>query len=105
MSNLENIINSFVKTKLSDFQLPENFHDVVIDVYDSDYGKMCHLSFLMKKPFTGEESESIEKVSKNLKKDLKEYFSNTFSGGIQSSCSTLESYLQHKDWYNSKKQK
>jgi hypothetical protein len=105
MSNLENIIYSFVKTKLSDFRLPENFHDLGVDVYETEYGNICNLTYLMKKPFSRDDSDVIQQISKSFKKDIQEYFSHHFNGGIQSSVSTIDSYSQHKDWYNSKKQK
>ena len=30
---------------------PDNFYGFVIDIYDTDYGKQCHITALMKKSF------------------------------------------------------
>ena len=102
-TKLEKIISSFVKSRLSQTIKNDNFYDVVVDIYNSDYGKHCHVTFLMKKPFGGEYSNDIHTVFRGIKPQMDDFFPS-FKGGVTNSTETLDSYLKSKYWYDEKKE-
>ena len=102
-TKLEKIISSFVKSRLGQTIKNDNFYDVVVDIYNSDYGKHCHVTFLMKKPFGGEYSNDIHTVFRGIKPQMGDFFPS-FKGGLTNSTETLDSYLKGKYWYDEKKE-
>ena len=50
-SKLEKILEKLLTSKLKELNTPENFDRVKIDIYPTDYGISCHISYLIKKPF------------------------------------------------------
>jgi len=100
---LEKIISSFVKSRLGQTIKNDNFYDVVVDIYNSDYGKHCHVTFLMKKPFGAEYSNDIHTVFRGIKSQMGDFFPS-FTGGLTNSTETIESYLKGKYWYDEKKE-
>lgn len=82
---------------------PDNFYGVVVDVYDTDYGKQCHITILMKKPFKAEDSDMLHQWVRKGKEKIKDMFSNYFDSGISGSISTIESYKDHKWFYDERK--
>lgn len=82
---------------------PENFYGFVIDVYDTDYGKLCHITALMKKPFKKEDSDMLQNMIRYRREQIKDMFSNYFDSGITGSVSTIDSYKDTKWFYDKKK--
>ena len=91
-TKLEKIISTFVKSKLGKTIKNDNFYDVVVDIYNSDYGKHCHVTFLMKKSFGGEYSDDIHTVFRGIKSQMGDFFPS-FKGGISNSTETIKQYL------------
>jgi hypothetical protein len=101
-TKLEKIISTFVKSKLGKTIKNDNFYDVVVDIFNSHYGKHCHVTFLMKKPFGGEYSNDVHTIFRRIKPQMGDFFPS-FQGGISNSTETLNSYLRGKYWYDEKK--
>ena len=105
-TKLERVIASlFDISKLGDTLLlePDNLYGIIVDIYDTDYGKQCHVTALMKKPFKREDSDMLQNMLRNNREKIKSMFSDFFSSGISSSVSTIESYKNHKWFYDEKK--
>lgn len=102
--SFEKTISEFIKLKLDDIVLPKDFMGCAVDIYNTEYGVQCHLTFLMKKPFSMTDSDRLQELSKKIKKEIKEYFSGIFDSCINSSVSTLDTYKSYKHWYDSKKE-
>jgi hypothetical protein len=106
-SKMEMGIKKLVDNQVAKYSLSlsENYYGVVVDIYDSKYGKVCHVTFLYKKPFKEDDVLSYDAgLPKRMKKEIKEIFTNFFSD-VGVSRSTIESYLPHKIWYDSQKHK
>ena len=106
-SKMEKGIKKLVDNQVARYSsaLPENFYGVVVDIYDSKYGKICYITFLYKKPFKDNDVLSFDfGLPKRIKKDIKEMFTDFFQD-ISISRSTIDSYLPHKIWYDSQKRK
>jgi len=101
-TKLEKIISTFVKSRLGKTIKNDNFYDVVVDIYNSDYGKHCHVTLLMKKPFGGQYSDDVHTILRDIKFEMGNFFPS-FQGGISNSTETLNSYLRGKYWYDEKK--
>ena len=84
---------------------PDNFYGFVIDIYDTDYGKQCHITALMKKSFKREDSDMLQNMVRHGRERIKDMFSNYFDSGISGSISTIESYKDHKWFYDERKTK
>lgn len=104
-SKLEKVITKFINGVLSNKELPENFHSVVVDVYGTNYGDGCQITLLMKKPFSEKESDMLFDVSKDAKELVKSFFKEHFLYGISVSTSTVENYMDTKSFYDEKKKK
>ena len=105
-TKLERVIASlFDISKLDDGVLlePDNLYGIIVDIYDTDYGKQCHVTALMKKPFKREDSDMLQNMLRNNREKIKSMFSDFFSSGISSSVSTIESYKNNKWFYDEKK--
>lgn len=84
---------------------PDNYYGVVVDIYNTDYGRQCHITVLMKKPFKKEDSDMLHNMIRKGRERVKDMFSNLFKGGITSSVSTIDSYKDHKWFYDERKTK
>lgn len=100
-------ISDILKEKYDLDGISENYLDVAVDIYPTNYGNFCQITILMKKPFKKEESEDISKKVGSTKKTqdfLESLFPNYFEGGVSISKSTLEVYVEkHLPYYNSVK--
>ncbi len=101
-SKLEKIVASFVKARFDKSILTDNFHDVEVNIYNTDYGTQCHVTVLMKSPFSGEESDRIHSSLSNTRTAIREFFP-IFKGGVSYNTETLESYNKSKWWYDERK--
>ena len=106
-TKLEKLIaKQFGKPNFEDVLLePDNFYGVIVDIYDTDYGKQCHITALMQKPFKKEDSDMLQNMVRYGRERIKDMFSNLFRGGITGSVSTIESYKDHKWFYDERKTK
>ena len=105
MSPLEQTVADFINMNLSEYDLPEDFDRVAIDIYSDGYGgQECVVTSLFKKPFTLEESDMLHSLMRTIKKSIEEYFGNTFSY-VRGSTSTTDNYMDTKWWYDQKKNK
>jgi hypothetical protein len=106
-SKLEKGVKKLVDNQVAEYSsdLSENYYGVVVDIYDSNYGKICYVTFLYKNPFKEDDVLSYDAgLPKKIKKDIKGLFTDFF-GNISVSRSTIDSYLPHKIWYDSQKHK
>jgi hypothetical protein len=101
-SKLEKIIASFVKKRFDKSILTDNFHGVDVNIYNTDYGTQCHVTVLMKKGFSGEESDRFHNSLASVRPIIRKFFPE-FNAGISSNIETLESYNKGKWWYDEKK--
>ena len=86
----------FVDLYFKGKELPENFYGVVADVYDTEYRQGCNITFLMKKPFKLEDSDEIYEVAFDVKKLIRNFFSDEFKYGINFSTTTVDNYKELK---------
>jgi hypothetical protein len=103
MTKEEKTVQKMVLSTISPYELPENFSGIAIDIYPTDYGKECHITFLLSKPFTQKESDSLFAVSRDVKNTIKKFFGDRYKSGISVSNSTVDSYEKTKWWYEEKK--
>ena len=95
-TKLEKVITNNINRILSEKELPENFHSVVVDVYGTKYGEGCKITLLMKGPYSEEESNMLFDISKDAKDLIKSFFKEHFLYGISVSTSTVENYIGTK---------
>ena len=104
-SKLENILEKLLTSKLKELNTPENFDSVKIDIYPSEYGINCHISYLMKKPFSREDSDFFNYLGFPIS-FIKSVAGDIFNGGIQSGQSTVAHYNDRTgDWYEMQKER
>jgi len=99
---LEKVVEKLLTSRLESLNTPENFDRAEVDIYPGDYGIHCHITFLMKKSFSREDSDFFHNLSLGMY--ISRIFGDVFTSGIQSSQSTIESYENTKWWYDKKKQ-
>ena len=100
-SKLELVIKNFVEIFLEDYPLSDNYAGVAVDVYDSQYGIMCHITVLFEKPFSKDESDNLHSWGRELVRVVNKTFN--FSGRVVSSHSTVEHYERTSSWYDEHK--
>jgi len=104
-SKLEKILEKLLTSKLKGLNTPENFDSVKIDIYPSEYGINCHISYLMKKPFSREDSDFFNYLG-FPESFIKSVAGDIFNGGIQSGQSTVAHYNDRTgDWYEMQKER
>jgi len=100
---LETVLERLLNGKVEKFNPPENFDRVKIDIYPNDYGINCHITFLMKKPFSQKDSDFFSNFQFSFRSFIKSVVGDIFSAGIQQGQSTIESYENTNWWYLDKK--
>ena len=100
-SKLELVIKNFVEIYLEDYTLSDNYAGVAVDVYNSQYGIMCHITILFKKPFSKDESDNLHSWGRELVRTVNKTFN--FSGRVTSGHSTVEHYERTRGWYDEHK--
>lgn len=86
--------------KQFDFSDVDNFHDIVVDIYDDKYGKYCQITVLMERPFKREEADEIYEKSFEMRKFVNSILPNYFNGGVSTSTTTLDIYKEkHIPYY------
>jgi hypothetical protein len=99
---LEKVVEKLLTSRLQSLDIPENFHSVKVDIYPGEYGIYCHVSFLMKKSFTREESDFFENII--YKPYIKSALGDVFTRGIGDSQSTVKHYENTSKWYDIQKE-
>ena len=92
---LEKSITDFVNMSLKDYELPENFYGVAVDIIDDN--ETCEITALFKKPFTMVESDKLHKILKNIRKEVHNYFGLQFD--MKGGCSHIDSYNDFYERY------
>lgn len=105
MSPLERTVSDFVNMSLSEYELPEEFYKVAVDIFPDNYGrKECAITMLFKKPFNRKDSDKIHLIINKIKIGIEDYFGDEFSY-ISNSSSTVSVYDENRDWYDKRKNK
>jgi hypothetical protein len=105
MSPLERTVADFVNMNLSDYELPDAFYKVAVDVFDDGYGRQeCTLTTLFEKPFNRKDSDKMHLIMNKIKRDVNDYFGSIFSH-IANGSSTVGNYNDTRDWYTKRKNK
>jgi len=102
-NKLEKTIEKMVESHFKNIKTPEDFHGIKVDVYPTEYGKAANITILMKKPFSGEDSDFLHVVGKEAKSFVYTMFGDYLKGGISCGNSTIDSYNNTKWWYEEKK--
>ena len=100
---LEKVVEKLLTSRLKSLNTPENFYRAKVDIYPGDYGIHCHITFLMKKPFSNEDSDFFYGL--NLGLYTSKAFGDVFTSGVQSSQSTIDHYEKTGKWYDLQKQR
>jgi hypothetical protein len=105
MTPLEQTVADFVNMLLAEYELPEAFYKVAVDIFDDGYGRHeCKLTTLFKKPFKMGESDRLHLIMNKIKEEINGYFGNIFSY-INTGTSTAQVYNQYKDSRDKRKNK
>jgi hypothetical protein len=105
MSPLERTVSDFVNMSLSEYELPEAFYKVAVDVFNDGYGRQeCTLTTLFEKPFNRKDSDKMHLIMNKIKREVNEYFGSIFSH-IANGSSTVSVYDENRDWYDKRKNK
>jgi len=96
-TKLEKSVMRFINAYLKGKELPENFYGVVADTFGGKYGEGCTITFLMKKPFKVQDSDDLQELGLDVKKLIKDFFSDEFRYGINISTTTVEHYKELKN--------
>ena len=104
-TKMERYISKQVETDLPETIKNDNYYGVVVDIYDTDYGKVCWISVLFKRPFTRNEADEVHDKRIEIQKTIRDLVQDFFKGGISMGVSTLDSYKDTSWYYESKKTK
>jgi predicted MPP superfamily phosphohydrolase len=102
-NKLEKTIEKMVESHFKNIKTPEDFHGIKVDVYPTEYGKAANITILMKKPFSGEDSDFLHVVGKEAKSFVYTMFGDYLTGGISCQTSTIDTYNNTKWWYEEKR--
>ena len=103
LPSLEKSIEHFLSMSIEEYDLPENFHKMVVDVYYNRWGSLeCNVSILFKNSFSLVDSYKMNKIVGNIRNEIREYFGDIFSN-ISSGGSTIDAYNTFKWWYDERK--
>ena len=102
-NKLEKTIEKMVESHFKNIKTLEDFHGIKVDVYPTEYGKAANITILMKRPFSGEDSDFLHVVGKEAKSFVYTMFGDYLTGGISCQTSTIDSYNNTKWWFEEKK--
>lgn len=102
-NKLEKTIEKMVESQFKNIKTPEDFHGIKVDVYPTKYGKEAHITILMKRPFSGKDSDVLYGIGREAINLINKMFGDYLSGGISCGNSTIDSYNNTKWWYEEKK--
>ena len=92
---IKKLINYFTR----DIEFPENFYDFMVDVVeDKRYEKnILKITTVMKKPFSQEDSDEIDKIKRKFIPKIRPMFQNNFDRFSTGGTSTLQAYKESKE--------
>lgn len=102
MTKQEIAIKNMVIKHLNKFELPENFEDVAVDMYQTEYTREIHITCLFKVPFSAKDSDYMFNIMRGVVSYLDKLFTYDMFH-ISNSNSTIVSYNDKKWWYEEKK--
>ena len=102
-NKLEKTIEKMVEYHFKNIKTPEDFHGIKVDVYPTEYGKAANITILMKRPFSGEDSDFLHVIGKEAKSFVYTMFGDYLTGGISCGNSTIDTYNNTKWWFEEKK--
>ena len=102
-NKLEKTIEKMVESHFKNIKTPEDFHGIKVDIYPTEYGKAANITILMKRPFSGEDSDFLHVVGKEAKSFVYKMFGDYLKGGIICGNSTIDTYNNTKWWFEEKK--
>jgi hypothetical protein len=100
---LEKAIQKMVESYFKGIELPKNFYGIKVDVYPSKYGNVAHITLMMKDAFSMKDSDFLHTISREAKKFVSNLFGEHLRGGVSTSNTTIDSYENHKWWYDKQK--
>ena len=101
-ASMEKSIANLVRMGLENYKLPENFHDVAVDITKS-FGRLtCNVTFLFKKSFDMKDSDKMYVVGKEQIENIKDFYGKKFKITIGNS--TIDSYEGFRHIYDQEKQ-
>jgi hypothetical protein len=95
-TKLEKTVTNFINKALEDNDLPKNFHGAVADIYKSQYGQGCNITFLFNNAFSMDDSSKLIEIGNEIRNLVKMFFHGEFPYGVNISTSTVEHYLKYK---------
>ena len=98
-SKLENRVKKMIDTLTKDIEFPENFYDFMVDVIeDKKYNEnILKITTVMKKPFSQEDSDEIDKIKRKFIPKIRPMFQNNFDRFSTGGTSTLQAYKESKE--------
>jgi hypothetical protein len=101
-ASMEKSIANLVRMGLENYKLPENFHDVEVDITKS-FGRLtCNVTFLFKRPFDIKDSDKMYVVGKEQIENIKDFYGKKFKITIGNS--TINSYEDFRHVYDKEKE-
>jgi|LakMenEpi03Aug12_release.lakeMendotaPanAssembly.Ray.scaffolds.fasta_scaffold89230_2 hypothetical protein len=96
---LEKMVKKMINHFTKDIEFPENFYDFMVDVRDDKVynEKLLKVTSVMKKPFSGEDSDRLYEIKKKFMSKIESMFKNKADRFYYGGTSTLESYNDTKD--------
>ncbi len=96
---LERAVKKMIKMLTKDIEFPENFYDFMVDVTkDEKYNeRILRVTTVMKKPFSEEDSNNLDKIKRNFIQKIRGFFGSHFDRFSYGGTSTLEIYLRDKE--------
>jgi hypothetical protein len=90
---LEKSITDFVNMLLKDYELPENFYGVVVDIIDNN--ETCDITVLFNKSFTINDSDKAHIIVRKIRQEV----SNYFGFNVRGNTSTVNNYNDFYERY------
>jgi hypothetical protein len=96
---LEKMVKKIIDHFTKDVEFPENFYDFMVDVVvDKKWDeKILKVTAVMKQPFSGEDSDKIDRIKRNFMPQIKSFFKGRFDRISGGGVATLEVYNKEKN--------
>jgi hypothetical protein len=90
---LEKSITDFVNMLLKDYELPENFYGVAVDILDDN--ETCEITVLFNKSFKINDSDKAHIIVRKIRQEV----SNYFGFNVRGNTSTVNNYNDFYERY------
>lgn len=96
---LEKMVKKMINHFTKDIEFPENFLEFMVDVRDDKVynEKLLKVTTVMKKPFSGEDSDRLDAIKRKFMSKIEPMFKNKVDRFYSGGTSTLQSYNDTKD--------